>query len=144
MKLPRHKHSLYQNFPQFLHITIILNFNLIIVDCYEKKFGIILYNPSGREGAVEEAHNFQSGLQAVGCHVIRAEWTTKRELSSLIDEGVNIVAGCSLLVVCIMSHGGAGTLRCEEGETREIVINDVIQKLRGKLPELTPLVCVIG
>ena len=34
--------------------------------CYEKKFGFILYNPSDREGAVEEADNLQSGLQAVG------------------------------------------------------------------------------
>ena len=34
--------------------------------CYEKKFCIILYNLSDREGAVEEADNLQSGLQAVG------------------------------------------------------------------------------
>ena len=116
---------------------------MFLLGCYEKNFGLILYNPSDREGAVEEADNLQSGLQAVGCQVFREEWTTKRELSTLIDKGVRKAAGCSLLVVCIMSHGTAGTLRCEEGETRDIVINDVIQKLRGKQSELTPLVCVV-
>ena len=116
---------------------------MIIIGCNEKKFGLILYNPSDRDGAVEKADNLQSGLRAVGCQVFREEWTTKRELSTLIDKGVRQAAGCSLLTVCIMSHDTAGTLRCEKGETRDIVINDVIQKLRGKQSELTPLVCVV-
>ena len=124
---------------KFLHITIILNFNLIIVDCYGKKFGIILYNPSDRDGAVEEADNLQSGLQAVGCQVFREEWTTKRELSTLIDKGVKKAAGCSLLVVCIMSHGTAGTLKCQDDDGY-IVFNDVLLEFTRKLATDVPMV----
>ena len=42
-------------------------------DVKSKKFGLILYNPSDRDGAVEEADNLQSGLQAVGCEVSRMD-----------------------------------------------------------------------
>ena len=51
--------------------------------CYEKKFGFILYNPSDREGAVEEADNLQSGLQAVGSQVIREPCTPKAQRKSV-------------------------------------------------------------
>ena len=55
-----------------------------------------------------------SGLQAVGCEVSRRKWTTKPEVYSLIDDGARRAAEGSLLIVCIMSHGTAGTLRSEE------------------------------
>ena len=98
---------------------------------------MILYNPSDRDGAVEEADNLQSGLQAVGCQVFREEWTTKRELSTLIDKGVKKAAGCSLLVVCIMSHGTAGTLKFQDGY---IVFNDVLLEFTRKVAKDVPMV----
>ena len=103
------------------------------------RFGIILYNRSDREGAVEEADNLQSGLQAVGCQVFREEWTTKRELSTLIDKGVRKAAGCSLLVVCIMSHGTAGTLKCQD-DNGYIVFNDVLLEFTRKVAKDVPMV----
>ena len=112
---------------------------MIIIGCNEKKFGLILYNPSDRDGAVEKADNLQSGLQAVGCQVFREEWTTKRELSTLIDKGVRQAAGCSLLVVCIMSHGTAGTLTCQD-DNGYIVFNDVLLEFTRKVAKDVPMV----
>ena len=102
-----------------------------------------MYNPSSRDGAVEEADNLKSGLEAVGCQVIREQWRTKVQLSKLIDEGLRSAVGCSLLMVCIMSHGRAGNLKCEphcEGGDSFIVINDIIQKFKTKLPKDLPMV----
>ena len=103
------------------------------------KFGLILYNPSDRDGAVEEADNLQSGLQAVGCQVIRAEWTTKPQIYRLIDDGAMRAAEGSLLIVCIMSHGTAGTLRSEDGDGC-VLINDLMVRLTRNVPEDLPVV----
>ena len=109
------------------------------VGCYEKKFGIILYNPSDREGAVEEADNLQSGLKAVGCQVFREEWTTKVQLNKCMADGLRAADGCSVLIVCVMSHGTAGTLRSEDGDGA-VIINDVIFRFQREIPEDTPVV----
>ena len=108
-------------------------------DIKSEKFGLILYNPSDREGAVEEADNLQSGLQAVGCQVIRAEWTTKAELSQRIRDGLQRITDRTLLIVCIMSHGTAGTLRCED-DNRSVAFNDVMFEFTRRLPPDLPVV----
>ena len=110
-----------------------------VYDISAGKYGLILYNPSDRDGAVEEADNLQSGLQAVGCQVIRAEWTTKPEIYRLIDDGARRAAEGSLLIVCIMSHGTAGTLRSEDGD-KCVLINDLIVILTRNLPDNLPMV----
>ena len=69
--------------------------------------------------------------------MFREEWTTKRELSTLIDKSVRTAAGCSLLVVCIMSHGTAGTLKCQDGY---IVFNDVLLEFTRKVVKDVPMV----
>ena len=116
-------------------VTLLVAPHMYVVK--SRKFGLILYNPSDRDGAVEEADNLQSGLQAVGCQVFREEWITKRELSTLIDEGVRKAAGCSLLVVCIMSLGTAGTYECHYGY---IVFNDVLLEFTRKVAKEVPTV----
>ena len=103
------------------------------------KFGLILYNPSDRDGAVEEADNLQSGLQAVGCQVIRAEWKKKAEIYRLIDDGARRAAEGSLLIVCIMSHGTAGTVRSEDGD-KCVLINDLMVRLTRNLQDNLPMV----
>ena len=108
-------------------------------DVKSKKFGLILYNPSDRDGAEEEANNLQSGLQAVGCQGFRAEWTTKSQIYSLIDDGARRAAEGLLLIVCIMSHGTAGTLRSEDGD-KCVLINDLMVRLTRNVPEDLPMV----
>ena len=112
---------------------------MITIGCNEKKFGIILYNPSDRDGAVEEADNLQSGLKAVGCQVFREEWTTKVQLNKCMADGLRAADGCSVLIVCVMSHGTAGTLRSEDGDGA-VIINDVIFRFQREIPEDTPVV----
>ena len=104
-----------------------------------EKFGLILYNPSDRDGAVEEADNLQSGLQAVGCEVSRRKWTTKPEIYRLIDDGARRAAEGSLLIVCIMSHGTAGTLKSEDGDGC-VLINDLMVRLTRNVWEDLPMV----
>ena len=108
-------------------------------DLKSKKFCLILYNPSDRDGAVEEADNLQSGLQAVGCQVFKTKWTTKPEIYSLIDDGARRAAEGSLLIVCIMSHGTAGTLRSEDGDGC-VLINVLMVRLTRNVPEDLPMV----
>ena len=101
--------------------------------------GLILYNPDSRDGATKEAEDLHSGLQAVGCQVKEKMWTTKVELNNFIEEGLYSIDECSLLVVCIMSHGTAGYLRCSDGDG-SVVINDVLIRFSRVLPEHIPLV----
>ena len=103
------------------------------------RHGLILYNPTDREGAVEEADNLQSGLQAVGCQVIREEWTTKIQLYKGIADGLRAADGRSVLTVCVMSHGTAGTLRSEDGDG-SVLINDLMVLLTRSVPDNVPMV----
>ena len=36
-------------------------------------FGLVLYKPKDRDGAVEEANNLESSLHAIGCQVMKEE-----------------------------------------------------------------------
>ena len=65
-------HMLVQDWLQLKHhfdsnytgINLLVNFLAApnMYDVKSEKLGLILYNPSDREGAVEEADNLQSGL----------------------------------------------------------------------------------
>ena len=103
------------------------------------KFGLILYNPKDRDGAVEEANNLESSLHAIGCQVMKEEWTTKVSLRAHIDHAMDQMAGNSLLVVCIMSHGNAGKLKCADGD-KEMIINDILVLITRQIPDDLPMV----
>ena len=98
--------------------------------------GVILYNPTDRDGAELEADHLESGLRPHASHVIKNAWSTERELFQHMD--IDIV-GFSALVICISSHGMAGTLRCEDGDGA-VAINDILFKLSRHLPCWMPLV----
>ena len=110
-----------------------------VYDMSTGKYGLILYNPSDRDGALEEADNLQSGLKAVGCQVFKAEWTTKAEISKQNKDGLQRITDCTLLIVCIMSHGTAGALRCDD-DNRSVALNDVMFEFTRKLPPELPMV----
>ena len=115
-------HSIY------LFITCIGANQDELYQCGANRFGLILYNPTDREGASEEAVNLKEGLHSVECQVFKAEWTTKPEIYSLIDDGASRAANGNLLIVCVMSHGTAGTLRSEDGD-RCVLINDLMVRI---------------
>ena len=71
--------------------------------------------------------------------MIRAEWTTKPQIYRLIDDGAMSAAEGSLLIVCIMSHGSAGTLRSEDGD-KSVLINDLIVRLTRNVQDNLPMV----
>ena len=69
---------------------------------------------------------------------MKEEWTTKVTLRTHIDHAMDQMAGNSLLVVCIMSHGTAGVLRDSGGAA--MPITDILSNMRIGLPESLPLV----
>lgn len=107
-----------------------------------KPYGLILYNTHRRHGAVAEADDMVDALEDIGCHVRKREWVATTEVRGMIDRFVTRLVArddCSLLFVCITSHGYRGMLRGEDGT--EIPINTIIKQLKDSLPAYLPLVC---
>ena len=104
-----------------------------------KRYGMILYNTSNRPGAIEEADNLCRALTAAGCQASKCEFSGSLELQNIISDRLQaIVTDCSLLVVCVMAHGGRGAVSGGVGE--EIPINTILQHLAHHLPKFIPLV----
>ena len=104
-----------------------------------KRYGVILFRSEGRRGAVAEADDLQQALQATGCDVIKMEWSEATELHNMIESALSrIVTDCSLLIVCLMSHGSRGALADCHG--KRIPVNDILHQFSCSLPQETPLV----
>lgn len=104
-----------------------------------KHHGLIFFNTEDRQGAENEASYMKQALQLTGCEIIQQEWSAAHQLGDMIDNALtDILAECSLLVVCIMTHGYRGTL--SGGEGTEISVNDVLNQLTTSLPGHLPLV----
>ena len=70
------------------------------------------------------------------------EWSEGRELQCMIESALSrIVSDCSLLIVCLMSHGCRGVLSGSDGE--EIPVNDILHQFTYTLPDYLPMVCLI-
>ena len=110
-----------------------------------KMSALILYNPENRRGAEKEADYMKESLTAAGFSDInRLQWTECDGLHSMIDSHLDIILpqqqgdrNCSLLMLCLMSHGGRGSLVCRG---KKIPINDILHKLKYRLPDYLPLV----
>ena len=106
-----------------------------------KRYGVILYRSEGRQGAVAEADDLEQALLTTGCDVIKMEWSEAAELHNMIESALSrIVTDCSLLIVCLMSHGGRGTLADSHG--RKIPVNDILHQFSFWMPQETPLVMI--
>ena len=106
-----------------------------------KRCGIVLYNTEDRQGAESEAKTMTDCLVKAGFHTKMKEWKDSKDLFTEINRAAieELVSnGLSLLVVSIMSHGTAGTLRDSGGSV--IAISSVLHELRVLLPENMPLV----
>ena len=97
-----------------------------------KRYGLILYSSEGRQGAYAEADNLEQVLMTSGCDVIKMEWNGTTELQCMTDSVLcRIAADCSLLIVCLMSHGCRGVLRGSDGE--DIPVNNILNQFRYTL-----------
>lgn len=103
-----------------------------VYNCSSNPIGLVIYNPHGRDGAEVEADDLEDGLNEAGFSVIRGKWTTKVQLCALIDSVMKSISGCTLLFVCIMSHGSAGKLKTAEGDC-VMIINDILYGFNIKL-----------
>ena len=107
-----------------------------------RRYAIILYSKEERPGAVEEAEDMQQSLEAVGFQVIMYEWSDTNEIiHQLRDILPRIMANCSLLTVCTMSHGYRGVLTDRQGN--KLPINRIFNILSTSLPSYIPLVSTI-
>ena len=76
-----------------------------------KRYGVIFFRSEGRLGAAAEADDLEQSLLVTGCDVIKMEWSKATELHNMKESALSrIVADCSLLIVCLMSHGSRGAL----------------------------------
>ena len=101
--------------------------------------GVILYNPTDRDGAEEEANILESSLRSHASHVIREAWSTQCELALSISKSLNSdISGYSALLVCISAHGTAGNLCGKDGSV--VAINDILFQFTRRLPAEMPLV----
>ena len=104
-----------------------------------KRYDMILYNTSNRPGAIEVADNLCQALTSAGTQTSKHEFSGSLELQNIISDTIQVVVGdCSLLVVCVMSHGGRGSI--SSGEREEIPISTILQQLPHHLPKFIPLV----
>ena len=67
-------------------------------------------------------------------------WSNVDELHNMIESVLNgIVADCSLLIVCLMSHGSRGVITGSNGKA--IPVNKILNAFVGNLmPKELPLV----
>ena len=107
---------------------------------YSKRFGLILYSSHHRQGAGDEADKLEQSLYTAGCdEVLKLEWSQAEELQNMIDSSVtDMKASCSLLIVCLMSHGSRGCVQSGQGEF--IPVNKILHQLTLALPDHVPLV----
>ena len=104
-----------------------------------RRYGLVLFNSVDRSGAAAEADNIQQALEEAGCDVTKMEWTNAVELGSMINSAlIRMMSDCSLLIVCLMSHGCQGALSASDG--KEIPVNDILHQLSYTLPSYVPLV----
>lgn len=104
-----------------------------------KQYAIILYNLENREGGEEEAQNLEQAFIIARFEIFKHQWAHTYEIGVKLDDILTeITGGCSILTVCIMSHGFKGTLT--GSQESKLTINDVLKQLRVTLPENLPLV----
>ena len=107
-----------------------------------KRFGLVLYNTENRDGAEAEAKIMNKSLVETGFATRMKEWTYSYELFGEMSETTlaeMVSNGLSLLVISIMSHGTAGTLRSEDGDGC-VLINDLMVILTRNVREDLPTV----
>ena len=114
--------------------------------------GVICFNDfrghelSERAEAKLEAETIKESLQYAGLsmHSDIKNWTTYKLFQGLREFCNNVRQSASLVVVCLMSHGEAGSLYGWNGETTGLTdschINDVIYILTEGLPTYIPKV----
>ena len=106
-----------------------------------RMYGLVLYTTADRDGAIKEAETLSISLEYVGCQVQMMEWFDVSELKSMLKTTLESIAeagDCSMLIVGLMCHGGAGVLR---GRGHEVPVNSVLELLDSLLDDTTiPLV----
>lgn len=101
---------------------------------------LICYSLQDREvGALEEACALRSSLKKVAGHVARYEWSNAHDLQRNISIGVGDMSDdCSLLFLCVMSHGGKGAFRGPDGVI--VPVNKLINQISQAIPDSMNLV----
>ena len=107
-----------------------------------KKYALVCYNPSEREGADTEAHQLTAGLEESGFSVHVLVWTCYADLRDWIAQETDVIKEeVSILALFIMSHGNSGILRGQGSSFGQISV--IIDEARNGLPLYIPLVSVV-
>ena len=108
-----------------------------------KMHGLVLCNPSNRDGATEESANLASALKDIGVNVSTEEWDCFDSLRSQLKTKVKSVRNdCALLIVGIMAHGFGGHVR-GDSDSSHGEINILFDEVTDLVPAHIPVVSLI-
>lgn len=104
-----------------------------------KPQAFVYYNTHNRPGAESEAENLTSAIEYGGCVSRSVKWESVNGLRKAINGDVTSVkTSCSLLIICLMSHGSLGCLHGSDDEI--ITIDTILKDICEELPPDIPLV----
>lgn len=93
-----------------------------------KMYAFICFTTSGREGALGEASYLHQALQRVGFTTLKLQWSKFEDLRIYLGRRMEeIGSNCSLLFICVMSHGAKGVVCGEDGQYG--AVNDIIEMM---------------
>ena len=105
-------------------------------------YALILYTTVQRLGGQEEATYLEDALRMAGFEVIKLEWHSTDQLSTFFEYKLRPIAdNCSLLMVCLMSHGSRGSVIGNDMKKRPV--NDILPHLNELLLKFIPLVRIV-
>ena len=106
-----------------------------------RMYGLVLYTTVDRVGAIKEAETLKISLEVIGGKVEMMEWYDASDIEFMLVTTLESIAeagDCSMLIVGLMCHGGAGALR--GGRGYKVTVNSVLQLLNSLLDPTIPLV----
>ena len=109
------------------------------INSSQDQFAFLFYNTEDRNGAEDEATNLHSSLSDIGFEATLTEWDNISSLPSIITGKLEYLPStASIVMICIMSHGRAGTL--SDGRGSQIPLNYILHQLSQAIPNDIPLV----
>jgi len=104
-----------------------------------RKYAFVCYTSVQRKGALGEAETLAEVLRSKGFIVDLKEWKCFGDLRNWLVERTNKVRSrCSVVSVCLLSHGFGGNLIGENNSRGEIA--EIIDETRKVIPPMIPLV----
>lgn len=89
-----------------------------------------------------ESNCLKRALEVAGCDVKENAWEDAADLDDYLEDYLETVPeDCSLLFICLMSHGSAGKLCGVRGS--EMSVNQILNRIKYQLHRSIPVVSLL-